>query len=135
MRAASGTEPGFVGPVGLRCPVYADHAALALPTSSAAPTSRTAPDAASNWGRDLPEPPAADLRNVVAGDPSPTGKGTLQIARGIEVGHIFQLGRKYSEAMKAAVLDESGQGGHHVHGLLWHRCDAHRGGGHRTESR
>ncbi len=62
-----------------------------------------------NWGRDLPEPPGADLRNVVAGDPSPSGKGKLQILRGIEVGHIFKLGRKYSEAMQASVLDESGQ--------------------------
>jgi prolyl-tRNA synthetase len=62
-----------------------------------------------NWGRDLPEPPVADLRNVVTGDASPSGKGTLQIVRGIEVGHIFKLGRKYSEAMKATVLDESGQ--------------------------
>jgi prolyl-tRNA synthetase len=62
-----------------------------------------------NWGRDLPEPEVADIRNVVPGDPSPTGKGTLAIARGIEVGHIFQLGRKYSDAMNATVLDESGK--------------------------
>jgi prolyl-tRNA synthetase len=62
-----------------------------------------------NFGRDLPEPEAADLRNIVAGDPSPSGTGTLSIARGIEVGHIFQLGRKYSESMGASVLDESGK--------------------------
>ena len=63
-----------------------------------------------NWGRDLPEPAnVADLRNVVEGDPSPTGNGTLKIVRGIEVGHIFQLGKIYSEAMKATVLDESGK--------------------------
>jgi len=63
-----------------------------------------------NWGRDLPEPTnVADLRNVVEGDPSPTGNGTLKIVRGIEVGHIFQLGKIYSEAMKATVLDESGK--------------------------
>ena len=62
-----------------------------------------------NWERDLPTPPGADLRNVVAGDPSPTGKGHLKIVRGIEVGHIFQLGRKYSSAMNASVLDEAGQ--------------------------
>ena len=62
-----------------------------------------------NWGRDLPEPQVADLRNVVAGDPSPSGKGRLSIARGIEVGHVFQLGRKYSEAMKFTVLDETGK--------------------------
>ena len=59
-----------------------------------------------NWGRDLPEPLVADLRNVVAGDPSPDGQGELEIKRGIEVGHIFQLGTKYSAAMKATVLDE-----------------------------
>ncbi|MEJ2467135.1 MAG: His/Gly/Thr/Pro-type tRNA ligase C-terminal domain-containing protein, partial [Candidatus Thiodiazotropha sp.] len=63
-----------------------------------------------NWGRDLPEPTEiADLRNVREGDPSPDGMGTLTIARGIEVGHIFQLGKKYSEAMNATVLDENGK--------------------------
>ncbi len=62
-----------------------------------------------NWGRDLPEPEVADIRNAEAGDPSPDGKGTLEIARGIEVGHIFQLGNKYSSAMGATYLDESGQ--------------------------
>jgi prolyl-tRNA synthetase len=62
-----------------------------------------------NWGRDLPEPLVADLRNVREGDPSPDGKGSLTLARGIEVGHIFQLGTKYSEAMKAQVLDDNGR--------------------------
>jgi len=62
-----------------------------------------------NWGRDLAEPEVADLRNVVDGDPSPDGQGTLEIARGIEVGHIFQLGTRYSKAMKATVLDENGK--------------------------
>jgi prolyl-tRNA synthetase len=62
-----------------------------------------------NWGRDVALPEVADLRNVVEGDPSPDGHGTLTIARGIEVGHIFQLGRKYSDAMKATVLDENGK--------------------------
>jgi prolyl-tRNA synthetase len=61
-----------------------------------------------NWGRDLAEPTPVDLRNVQSGDPSPSGKGTLEIARGIEVGHIFQLGQLYSEALKATVLDEQG---------------------------
>lgn len=65
-----------------------------------------------NWGRDLPEPETADIRNVVAGDPSPDGHGTLQIARGIEVGHVFALGRKYSEAMKCTVLDAGGKAVH-----------------------
>jgi prolyl-tRNA synthetase len=62
-----------------------------------------------NWDRDCAEPEVADLRNVVAGDPSPCGKGLLTIKRGIEVGHIFQLGTKYSEALKAEVLDENGK--------------------------
>ena len=62
-----------------------------------------------NWGRDLPEPQAVDLRNVENGDPSPDGQGVLAIARGIEVGHIFQLGQKYSRAMQATVLDEEGK--------------------------
>src|SRR6185503_20834280 len=62
-----------------------------------------------NWGRDLAEPEVADLRNVVPGDPSPTGRGHLSIVRGIEVGHIFQLGVKYSEAMNATVLDDGGR--------------------------
>jgi prolyl-tRNA synthetase len=62
-----------------------------------------------NWGRDLPQPQSADIRNVRSGDPSPSGRGTLQIARGIEVGHIFQLGQLYSAAMNASVLDEQGK--------------------------
>jgi hypothetical protein len=62
-----------------------------------------------NFGRDLPEPDVADLRNVVAGDPSPDGKGKLEICRGIEVGHIFQLRQKYAEALKCAILDENGK--------------------------
>jgi prolyl-tRNA synthetase len=62
-----------------------------------------------NWGRDLPEPEVADIRNVLAGDPSPDGKGTLEICRGIEVGHVFQLGTKYSESMNATFLDENGK--------------------------
>jgi prolyl-tRNA synthetase len=62
-----------------------------------------------NWGRDLPEPQAADLRDVMEGDPSPDGNGTLQIARGIEVGHIFQLGEKYSAALNAQVQNEAGE--------------------------
>jgi prolyl-tRNA synthetase len=62
-----------------------------------------------NWGRDLPEPVVADLRNVVAGDASPDGKGVLEVQRGIEVGHVFQLGTRYSEDMKATFLDEHGK--------------------------
>ncbi len=107
VRAATGAEPGFVGPVGLACPVIADRSAALLADfvcgANAADTHLTGV----NWGRDLPEPQIADLRNVVAGDPSPSGRGRLGIARGIEVGHIFQLGRKYSEAMNCTVLDEA----------------------------
>jgi prolyl-tRNA synthetase len=106
---AAGCEPGFLGPVGLKCPVYTDHAALQLADFVCGANVRDAHLTGVNWGSDLPEPVAADLRNVVDGDPSPTGTGRLRIVRGIEVGHIFQLGRKYSEALGATVLDESGR--------------------------
>jgi prolyl-tRNA synthetase len=109
IQAATGSEPGFLGPVdtrGLR--VYADHAALVMADFICGANEKDAHLTGVNWGRDLPEPTAADLRNVVAGDPSPSGKGVLKIVRGIEVGHIFQLGCKYSHSMKASVLDEAG---------------------------
>ena len=106
---ASGCEPGFVGPVGLKVRVYADHSAARLADFVCGANERDAHLTGVNWGRDLPEPEVADLRNVVAGDPSPSGRGQLAIARGIEVGHIFQLGRKYSDAMNARVLDEQGR--------------------------
>jgi prolyl-tRNA synthetase len=106
---ATGCEPGFLGPVGLNLKVYADHAAMQLADFVCGANRRDAHLRGVNWKRDLPEPEAVDIRNVVAGDPSPSGTGRLEIARGIEVGHIFQLGRKYSEAMKASVLDEQGQ--------------------------
>jgi prolyl-tRNA synthetase len=107
-----GCEPGFIGPVGLAAKgvrVYADHSALALADFVCGANRKDYHLAGVNWGRDLPEPTAADLRNVVDGDPSPTGTGVLRIARGIEVGHIFQLGQKYSAAMKATVLDAEGK--------------------------
>ena len=88
-----------------------------------------------NFGRDLPEPETVDLRNVVAGDPVPGGRGTLKIARGIEVGHIFQLGTKYSEAMRATIQDQDGKDRAMLHGLLRHRHYTHRGRGDRTEPR
>ena len=109
VRAAAGCEPGYIGPVGLQLKVYADHAAAHLADFVCGANERDAHLSGVNWGRDLPEPERVDIRNVVAGDPSPSGRGTLGIARGIEVGHIFQLGRKYSEAMNAAVLDEQGK--------------------------
>jgi prolyl-tRNA synthetase len=107
--AATGAEAGYLGPVGLKCKVYVDRAAAAVADFVCGANEREAHLTGVNWGRDLPEAEVVDLRNVVPGDPCPTGKGTLQIARGIEVGHIFQLGRKYSEAMNATVLDEQGK--------------------------
>ncbi|MGH8253556.1 MAG: proline--tRNA ligase, partial [Steroidobacteraceae bacterium] len=109
IKAATGSEPGFLGPVGLKCPIYADHAALAMADFVCGANQPDLHLRGVNWQRDLPAARAADLRNVVDGDPSPSGTGRLRIVRGIEVGHIFQLGRKYSESMNATVLDESGQ--------------------------
>ncbi len=107
--AGTGTEAGYIGPVGFKGKVYADHSAVALSDFVCGANKKNAHLTGVNWGRDLPEPIAVDIRNVVPGDPSPTGSGKLSIARGIEVGHIFQLGKKYSEAMKATVLDETGK--------------------------
>jgi prolyl-tRNA synthetase len=109
VQAATGTEPGFLGPVGINYPLVVDHAAAALADFVCGGNDKDVHCTGVNWGRDLPEPQSADLRNVVAGDPSPSGVGRLAIRRGIEVGHIFQLGRKYSEAMKASVLDPAGK--------------------------
>jgi prolyl-tRNA synthetase len=89
--------------------VIADHAAAAVADFVCGANRVDVHLTGVNWGRDLAEPQTADLRNVVDGDPSPGGSGTLAIARGIEVGHIFQLGRKYSEAMGATVQDEQGR--------------------------
>jgi prolyl-tRNA synthetase len=109
VREATGAPPGFAGPVGLRVPLVVDHAAAALADFVAGANEDGFHLAGVNWGRDAPEPAVADLRNVVPGDPSPSGGGPLAIARGIEVGHIFQLGDKYSQAMKAVVLDQDGR--------------------------
>jgi prolyl-tRNA synthetase len=109
IEAATGSPPGFIGPLHLRgMPLYADHAALSVSDFVCGANERDLHFKGVNWERDLPSPPGVDLRNVVAGDPSPSGAGTLRIVRGIEVGHIFQLGRKYSSAMNAVVLDEQG---------------------------
>jgi prolyl-tRNA synthetase len=105
----TGTEPGFIGPVGFRGRVYVDHGALALADFICGANEKDLHFIGANWERDVPAAVAADLRNVIEGDPSPTGAGRLRIARGIEVGHIFQLGSKYSAPMKGVVLDESGQ--------------------------
>jgi prolyl-tRNA synthetase len=110
IRAAVGAGPGSLGPVDLPIPCIVDRTVAKLADFSAGANRDGKHYFGINWGRDLPEPvEIADLRNVREGDPSPDGKGTLTIARGIEVGHIFQLGRKYSDAMNASVLDENGK--------------------------
>jgi prolyl-tRNA synthetase len=109
VRAATGTEPGFLGPLGFKSKIYVDHAAAHLADFVCGANEKDMHYCGVNWGRDLPEPQAVDIRNVQLGDPSPTGRGTLTIARGIEVGHIFQLGQLYSAAMNASVLDEEGK--------------------------
>jgi prolyl-tRNA synthetase len=109
IRAAAGAEPGFIGPVGFPGRIYVDHAAAHLADFVCGANEKDMHYRGVNWGRDLPDHRSVDIRNVQAGDPSPTGRGTLQIARGIEVGHIFQLGQLYSAAMNASVLDEQGK--------------------------
>ncbi|QHM69902.1 proline--tRNA ligase [Mixta intestinalis] len=110
IRAAIGAGPGSLGPIGLTLPVIADRTVAKMSDFSAGANIDGKHYTGINWGRDLAEPlQIADLRNVVEGDVSPDGKGTLLIKRGIEVGHIFQLGTKYSEAMKAAVQGEDGR--------------------------
>ena len=107
--AATGSEPGYVGVVGLKCRIYADHSALGLADFVCGANKKDTHLLGVNWERDVHGALAADLRNAVAGDPSPSGKGRLKMARGIEVGHLFQLGDKYSRPMKALVLDEAGK--------------------------
>ncbi len=110
IRAAIGAGPGSLGPVNLPIPCIVDRSVAQMADFSAGANQDGQHFFGINWGRDLPEPTEiADLRNVREGDPSPDGKGTLTIARGIEVGHIFQLGKKYSDAMNATVLDENGK--------------------------
>ena len=109
IRQAVGCSAGSLGPVGLNIPVIVDHSAAAVADFTCGANRDGKHLTGANWGRDLAEPEVADIRNVVEGDPSPDGKGTLTIKRGIEVGHIFQLGQKYSDAMNATVLDENGK--------------------------
>ncbi|GBF30639.1 proline--tRNA ligase [bacterium MnTg04] len=104
-----GCEPGFIGPVDLPCPLFVDHSAAAVVDFVCGANQKDQHRVNGNWGRDLPDCASVDLRNVVDGDPSPTGKGTLSVVRGIEVGHIFKLGDKYSSSMNAQVLDANGQ--------------------------
>ncbi|CFQ41867.1 MULTISPECIES: proline--tRNA ligase [Yersinia] len=109
IRAAIGAGPGSLGPVNLPLLVVADRSVAVMSDFGAGANIDDKHYFGINWERDLPLPQVADLRNVVEGDISPDGKGTLQIKRGIEVGHIFQLGTKYSEAMKATVQGEDGR--------------------------
>ncbi len=109
VETALGCPFGFVGPVGVDAlEIVADHAAAHAADFVCGANRAGYHLRGVNWGRDLPEPETADLRTVVAGDPSPDGGGALTIRRGIEVGHVFQLGQEYSRKMEAAVLDESG---------------------------
>ncbi len=105
----AGCKPGSIGPLGLNIRIIADHAATQAVDFVCGANQDGKHLRGVNWGRDLPEPESMDIRNVVEGDPSPDGQGKLSIVRGIEVGHIFQLGNNYSEAMKATVLDEQGK--------------------------
>ena len=109
IRAIVGAGPGSLGPVNLPLPIIIDRAVACASDFGAGANIDGKHYFGINWERDLPTPRVADLRNVQVGDPSPDGKGTLNIRRGIEVGHIFQLGLKYSEAMNATVLDENGK--------------------------
>ncbi|HZW20070.1 proline--tRNA ligase [Noviherbaspirillum sp.] len=106
-----GTKPGYLGPIGTKKPVkvVADRTVANMNDFVCGANDEDYHYTGANWGRDIPEPIVADIRNVVAGDPSPDGKGELAIQRGIEVGHVFQLGTRYSEDMKATYLDETGK--------------------------
>ncbi|HHR6078775.1 TPA: proline--tRNA ligase [Providencia alcalifaciens] len=108
IRKAVNAGPGSLGPVNMPMPIVIDRSVAVMSDFGAGANIDGKHYFGINWERDLPLPEVFDLRNVVAGDPSPDGKGTLLIKRGIEVGHIFQLGTKYSEAMKASVQNEEG---------------------------
>lgn len=109
--ATFGSKPGYLGPVGVSedVAVYADRTVADMSDFCCGANEEGVHLTGVNFGRDLPEPQVADLRNVVEGDRSPDGKGTLKLQRGIEVGHVFYLGTKYSEALNATYLDENGK--------------------------
>ncbi|EGP05195.1 proline--tRNA ligase [Pasteurella multocida] len=109
IRAVVGAGTGSLGPINLPMPIVIDRTVANMDNFSAGANQDGKHYFGINWERDLPVPHIADLRNVVEGDPSPDGKGVLQIKRGIEVGHIFQLGTKYSAAMNATVQGEDGR--------------------------
>jgi prolyl-tRNA synthetase len=104
-----GNDIGSIGPIGLGIRTFVDHSAAAISDFVCGANQDDKHFINANWGRDCDEPVVADIRNVVDGDPSPDAKGRLKILRGIEVGHIFQLGQKYSESMQALVLSEQGK--------------------------
>jgi len=106
-----GCKPGYLGAIATAKPVkvVADRSVAIMSDFVCGANEEGFHYTGANWGRDLPEPLVADIRNVVAGDPSPDGKGVLEVQRGIEVGHVFQLGTRYSADMKATYLDEKGQ--------------------------
>lgn len=106
-----GTPPGYIGPINTKKPVkiVADRTVAVMHDFVCGANQVDFHFTGANWGRDLPEPVVFDIRNVVAGDPSPDGQGTLSVQRGIEVGHVFQLGTRYSADMKATYLDETGK--------------------------
>ena len=109
--AAFGSKPGYLGPIGARedVAIYADLTAADMTDFCCGANEEGYHYTGANFGRDLPEPVKMDLRNVVEGDASPDGKGTLKLQRGIEVGHVFFLGTRYSEPMQATFLDENGK--------------------------
>jgi prolyl-tRNA synthetase len=104
----TGSDAGYAGPIGLDIPIYFDHATRQMSDFVCGANETDVHYTGANFGRDIELPETVDIRNVVEGDPTPGGKGTLSIARGIEVGHIFQLGTKYSVAMNATVQDKDG---------------------------
>ncbi|NMP15661.1 proline--tRNA ligase [Thalassotalea sp. Y01] len=109
INAAAGCDAGSIGPVGLTCQIIVDRSAAHLADFVCGANETGFHYTGANFDRDITDYQVADIRNVVAGDASPCGQGTLEIKRGIEVGHIFQLGDKYAKAMNAAVLNESGK--------------------------
>jgi len=109
IRGAFGADPGSLGPVGFKGTVVSDRAVAVMADFVVGANANDHHYTGANSGRDFAEPVVADIRNVVSGDPSPDGKGTLEICRGIEVGHIFQLRTKYSQALKLGFLDETGK--------------------------
>ncbi|MDH3787049.1 MAG: proline--tRNA ligase [Xanthomonadales bacterium] len=109
IRSAVGAGPGSLGPVKLEMPCFIDRSVAVMSDFAAGANQDGKHYFGINWSRDVEMPPQADLRNVIEGDPSPDGTGSIQLARGIEVGHIFQLGTKYSESMNAVVLGEDGK--------------------------